>query len=234
MPSPTLPRPNIDATELERAEWRRGMLEELAVVGMTLAKDIAIRSMDSPYHPELKHDPGRSFAGAARAVRLSLILAARTDEQIVALRNRTSLAPAGARTSSTSGGRSVVEQARGSTDRETDDREDTDPVREREREYLIEREDDDERLADDFDVCVATIRADLGMLEPATAVSPRPHHLGAALRTTRTSSLPQSREYGLAASSRERDGGISPRPPPSPEHHPPPRSPGYGPPQQGT
>jgi len=56
------PTPGADrAADIERAEWRRGMLEELAVVGMALAKDIATRLMESPYHPELKHDPGRSF-----------------------------------------------------------------------------------------------------------------------------------------------------------------------------
>ncbi len=79
------PDPQV-ADAIARAEWRREMLEELAVVGMALSKDIAQRSMESPYHPELKHDPGRSFAFASRAVRLTLALAAKTDEQILALR----------------------------------------------------------------------------------------------------------------------------------------------------
>jgi len=73
------------AVMITRAERRRATLEELANVGMALSKEIAIRMLDGPYHPELRHDPGHSFAATARSVRLTLTLEAKVDYSILAL-----------------------------------------------------------------------------------------------------------------------------------------------------
>ncbi len=75
------------AAMIARAACRRETLEELTRVGMALSKEIAIRMIDGPYHPELRHDPGRSFAAVSRAVRLTLVLEAKVDRQILALCN---------------------------------------------------------------------------------------------------------------------------------------------------
>ena len=128
----------------------------------------------------------------------------------------------------------VLDRVREATDHEIGDSENAGPLRERERECMTEREDYEDCLAGDFDTCIAAIRADLGVTEPVTAEilpipparlirSSRPPHSGGGLKTTQTCSLSRSGEGDLQATACERDGGISPRPPPSPEHHPPPR-----------
>ena len=61
------------------------MLEELAEAGLAMAKEISKRMIEGPYHPEPQHDPGRSFAGVSRSVRLTLTLERKVDEQILAL-----------------------------------------------------------------------------------------------------------------------------------------------------
>ena len=70
---------------IARAERRRASVEALANVGMALSKEIAVRLIDGPYHPEPRHDPGRSYAAASRSVRLTLTLEAKVDVQILAL-----------------------------------------------------------------------------------------------------------------------------------------------------
>ena len=72
---------------IARAERRRATLEALAEAGAALAKEIAVRMIDGPYHPEPRNDPGRSFAAVSRSVRLTLVLEARVDEKIFALCN---------------------------------------------------------------------------------------------------------------------------------------------------
>ena len=73
------------AAMIARAELRRARLEELAEVGIALAKEIAVRMIDGPYHPEPRNDPGRSYATVSRSVRLTFALQATVDRQILAL-----------------------------------------------------------------------------------------------------------------------------------------------------
>jgi hypothetical protein len=69
------------------------MLERLSNLGMRLAEEIAERAAQVPRAadptepaPEPRHDPGRAFAAVSRAVRFSLALEAKIDQQILALR----------------------------------------------------------------------------------------------------------------------------------------------------
>jgi len=63
------------------------MADRLAVPGMRLAEEVVQRAVDSPYHPEAKHEPARAFAQVSRAVRFTLTLQARVQKEILALRN---------------------------------------------------------------------------------------------------------------------------------------------------
>ena len=82
-PAPTDPYP---AVPLAWAERRRALLEELADIGMALAREIAARTVQASLHPEPRHDPNRSYAAVSRAVRLTLRLEARVEADIIALR----------------------------------------------------------------------------------------------------------------------------------------------------
>jgi len=77
------------AAAVARAERRREMLERLSDLGIQLAQDIAERAGQAPRGtadaPEPRHDPGRAFAAVSRAVRLTLALEAKIDEQVLAL-----------------------------------------------------------------------------------------------------------------------------------------------------
>ena len=120
------------------------------------------RGIEGPYHPEARHDPGRAFAAASRAVRLTLMLEARIDEQILALRNGVTPKLAGwgvDATPETAGVRHEV--ARGSRDLEACEIGDGDRPLRRDWESLVEREDDEDLLAGGFDDCVAAIKAEL-------------------------------------------------------------------------
>jgi hypothetical protein len=74
------------ADAVERAETYRTMLERLAVVGMAVAEEIGKRAVNAPYHPEVRHEPGRAFANVSRAVRLTIALCMRIDKDILAMR----------------------------------------------------------------------------------------------------------------------------------------------------
>ncbi|HSZ53666.1 MAG TPA: hypothetical protein VK801_19020 [Caulobacteraceae bacterium] len=89
-----------------RAEWRLRMIEELAEIGMDLARGLHHQALaaadpaepaaaDTPETPTTSSarraavpgdDPAETFARLSRAVRLSLALHARTDEALRALR----------------------------------------------------------------------------------------------------------------------------------------------------
>ena len=75
------------AMMIARAERRRAMLEAMAEVGAVFAKEISVRMIDGPYHPEPRHDPGRAFAAVSRSVRLTLALETRIDERLLGLHN---------------------------------------------------------------------------------------------------------------------------------------------------
>ena len=81
-----VPDPNLTAA-IARAERLRGMLERLAEIGMAMAEDIAERQLSAPYHPEPRHEPGRTFANVSRAVRLTAALVLRLDGDILAMCN---------------------------------------------------------------------------------------------------------------------------------------------------
>lgn len=66
MSSPSKTHPDDTApsaeTALAWAERRHAMADRLAVPGMRLAEEVVQRAVDSPYHPEAKHEPARAFA----------------------------------------------------------------------------------------------------------------------------------------------------------------------------
>jgi hypothetical protein len=98
--APLLPPPPHIAAAIVRAERRREVLERLSNLGMDLAQDIAARAAQAPRAPdpgqtaartpaepppEPRHEPGRAFAAVSRAVRFTLALEAKIDEEILAL-----------------------------------------------------------------------------------------------------------------------------------------------------
>jgi hypothetical protein len=159
------PTPNSDphkAAALARAERRLGMLQALAEMGMARAADICKRSMGSPYHPELKHDPGRAYGAASRAVRLTLALERVIEDDLVALRNGAAAvtpAPA-ARPMDPEPTHSRPESRRPAGSCSDDEAPESDR-RDRESERLVEREFDHFRLEGAFDAGVDTVRAGL-------------------------------------------------------------------------
>ncbi|HWF01430.1 MAG TPA: hypothetical protein VG248_16640 [Caulobacteraceae bacterium] len=94
-----------DATDprVARAEERLAMLRELAELGMALTRELTRRTLESPEAPEggpaadanpkgaprtipgPRHDPAESFARLSRAVRLTLALEAKAEEELSAL-----------------------------------------------------------------------------------------------------------------------------------------------------
>jgi hypothetical protein len=102
--TPLLPPPPHIAAAIARAERRREKLERLSNLGMDLAQNLAERAAQAPRAPdpaqtsaqataktpaepppEPRHEPGRAFAAVSRAVRLTLALEAKIDEEILAL-----------------------------------------------------------------------------------------------------------------------------------------------------
>jgi hypothetical protein len=85
-PSHTPATPTSAAGAIERAEQRLAMLRRLAELGMQLAEKLTERALSAPAEAEPKHDPAESFARVSRAVRLSLALEAKADQDLAALR----------------------------------------------------------------------------------------------------------------------------------------------------
>lgn len=97
-PAPDMAEDDPDAA-IAHAEERRVMLRELAELGMALARDLTRRALEpqetpeetpepakSASRPAPRHDPAESFARLSRAVRLTLALEAKVDEELAALR----------------------------------------------------------------------------------------------------------------------------------------------------
>ena len=85
-PAPTdSPDPRL-AQALDAAERRLVMLERLADMGMAVATAISEAVVEFPHKPGSGPQGARAFAQAARAVRLTLILAARVEKSILAMR----------------------------------------------------------------------------------------------------------------------------------------------------
>lgn len=82
------------AAVIARAELRREMLERLSSLAMRLAGELVERATEAPRKPaddneppppEPRHEPGRAFAAVSRAVRFTLALEAKIDQEILAL-----------------------------------------------------------------------------------------------------------------------------------------------------
>ncbi len=162
------------AQAIARAERRREMLEQLANMGMALAKEMSARFIEGPQRPEARRDPARSFGAISRAVRLTLMLEARVEKQILAWRKDGVVAEALAPepflrpwTDSAVARRERVREAVSLViDKEAGDPDEARWMRDRVARELIEAETlDDHRLMGGFRDCVEAICADLG-LEP--------------------------------------------------------------------
>jgi hypothetical protein len=162
---------------LARAGRQHAMLDRIAVLGMRLVEEVAQRAVDSPYHPEPKHEPMRAFAQVTRAVRFTLALQTRIEARMIAIRNGTSLsrvladesetkAPVGldltgeARSSLKQRARDAVTDA---IDFEISTRDVAERALDRLHENLVERESYDALLTLPFRDCVEAICADLGL-----------------------------------------------------------------------
>ena len=143
------------------AELRLAMLKRLASLGMRVAEELAERTVNSPYHPEPRHEPGRAFAAISRAVRLTIVLEARVEADLFAMRRGEVPKAAAAPAPRPRRAARVPDN----DDEEIDDDGGVEAVaRERTWECLVDREDDETLLDRPFDEAVATIRADLGLL----------------------------------------------------------------------
>jgi hypothetical protein len=80
------PAADDDAAPITCAEQRLAMLRRLAELGMQLAEKLAERAVSSPSDAEPKHDPAESFARISRAVRLTLALEAKFEQDLAAPR----------------------------------------------------------------------------------------------------------------------------------------------------
>ena len=156
--------PDLAVADIAHVERRRAMLERLAVLGMVLAEETTQRAVDSPYHPEVVHEPCRAFAQVSRAVRLTLVLEAKMEAAAVALRNGNAPA-AGAKTVAPAPWAPLSEGDRRdltSPRRNVRDHDAGETLVEQTRERLSESE-GDTRLAGGFRATVQTICSDLGL-----------------------------------------------------------------------
>jgi hypothetical protein len=152
--SPTAPPSTDSAAAIADAELRLAMLRRMASLGMRLVEEVCERAINSPYHPEVKHEPCRAFATVSRAVRLTLVLQAKTEADLIALRNGKPVVAERA-----SGPRETTKAApKATADGDLDDAT-SDPARE----TLRDRERFDEFPLDPYDDCVAAIRAGFGL-----------------------------------------------------------------------
>lgn len=86
-PAPTpasLEDARLVAAAIARAEQRREMLRELAEMGMVIARELSHRAA---HDASPRREPAPHFAAVSRAIRLTLALEARVEEEILALRN---------------------------------------------------------------------------------------------------------------------------------------------------
>ena len=83
------------AAAIARAERRRGKLERLSDIGMAMAERIDAHAAASmvAVNEERGGDPSRAYAVVSRAVRMTLALEARFDDQILVLRRGEPAAP---------------------------------------------------------------------------------------------------------------------------------------------
>ncbi len=72
------------ATAIARAERRRSKLERMSDIGMDLVEQVGVHA--AAVTEKREGDPCRAFAVVSRAVRMTLALEARVDDQILAMR----------------------------------------------------------------------------------------------------------------------------------------------------
>jgi hypothetical protein len=148
------PTSTANPTAIADVELRLAMLRRMASLGMRLVEEVCERAINSPYHPEVKHEPCRAFATVSRAVRLTLVLQAKTEADLIALRNGD---PAVAER--TRRPRETTKAApKATADGDLDDAT-SDPARE----TLRDRERFDEFPLDPYDDRVVVIRAGFGL-----------------------------------------------------------------------
>jgi hypothetical protein len=76
---------------IARAEERLAMLRALAELGMDMTRELTRRTLEAPVAaaetpaPPPRHDPAESFARLSRAVRLTISLEAKADDELAAL-----------------------------------------------------------------------------------------------------------------------------------------------------
>ena len=80
------PAPDPVVVAITHAQRRLAMLRRLADLGMRLVEELTERAIAASGQPEPRHDPGQSFARASRAVRLTLALEARFEQDLANLR----------------------------------------------------------------------------------------------------------------------------------------------------
>lgn len=157
------------AAAISGAEERLAMLRRLASLGMRLAEEVVERAVNSPYHPEVHHEPARAFATVSRAVRLTLVLQAKAEAILLALCNGKSPAvDAGFDLRPNRSGETARAAPHGVSPDEARGEGALDPL-DPARENLCESERFDEMLSRPFETCVTAIRADLGLGADADA-----------------------------------------------------------------
>lgn len=211
--SATLPDdPDLRPAVIADAATRLKMTQRLAELGMSLAEEVCERAINSPYHPEPKHEPARAFANVSRSVRLTLVLQEKIEARLIALRN-------GAALFTEAGGAVRAKCGNGGGERPAapdDIRDERADGSDSSRESLRERESErfDELVSGPFEDCVAAIRADLGLeandeiaLGDEGARKAIEHVVATASIQAAVSEAPH------AAASIERAGARSPDPP---------------------
>ncbi len=160
--SPTLAEdPDLRAAVIADAATRLGILRRLADLGMRLAEEVVTRAVDSPYHPEPKHEPARAFAAVSRSVRLTLVLQEKVETRLVALRNGAAIFVDEAAAVRAKAGNGAAMNRAAPEDTPGDAADEPDRLGETLRERESERFDD--RVRGPVDDCIAVIRADFGL-----------------------------------------------------------------------
>ena len=181
--------PRLDAA-LAHAERRRAMLQELGQVSLVLSKKLARDMMDGPWHPESRHSPARAFDIVTRSLRLTLVLEAKFEAQVVALCNgEMPFAPVWTESFGEVGETPAVQEiASEEPEREDQDREPSREGAEREfdrpdtegsayvrfRKRLIAGEDYQDLIDGDFKDCVDEIRAGFNLAAEGEAPNTEP------------------------------------------------------------
>ena len=177
-PTPS-PDPRL-AQALDAAERRLVMLERLAEMGMAVATAISEVVVEFPHRPGSGPQGARAFAQAARAVRLTLMLAARVEKSILAMRKgelglEAALAARDAADPPATRAERVRAAVTPAIERETADAEEAEMLRRRLNARLDERDDLGAFLSRPFHDCVKAICADLGLdPEPILAMEGAP------------------------------------------------------------